>query len=385
MRGIKTTMVLVVLLSMLFLMSFCGSGSGDEIRIGAIFATSGPASALGMPEKNTVLMLQEAINAQGGINGKDVKIIFYDTKTDPEVAKSNVEKLLQQDEVVAIIGPTTSGVSMKLIEFANENEIALVSCAGSSKIVNPVTKWVFKTPQSDTHAVQKIIPHLQKSGITKVALCTATSGWGQSGKEQLEKLLPEAGLNIVASETFDESGTNISTQLLNIKQSGAEAIIGWAIDPGSALICRDAKKMGLTLPIYLSHGAVNDNFLELAKDSADGVFLPAGKLPVVDVLPAKDPQKKVIQEYVKAYAKEYNGEMTNTFGGHAYDAFYIVKRAIENANSTDRAKIRDAIENIEGFVGIGGVFNYSGNDHNGLDKDAFVLLSVKNGKWVFVE
>jgi branched-chain amino acid transport system substrate-binding protein len=362
----------------------------EKYKIGAIFASSGPASMLGLPEKNTVEMLEESINAAGGINGVPIDVVMYDTEADPTKTVTAANKLIENDKVDVIIGPTTSGTSLAILDVVKDAQIPLISCAAAVSIVQPVSEryWVFKTPQTDVMAVEKIYTKLQKDGLKKVAIITVSNGFGDSGRTQLQKFAPEYGLEIVADDRYGAKDTDMSAQLTKIKGTDAEAIICWGTNPGPAVIAKNRKQLGITIPLYNSHGVASPKFIELAGDAAEGTFLPAGKLIVADQLAEDDPQRKVLIEYKKEYESRYGAGTVNTFGGHAYDALKIAAMAIKKAaddGEVTRAAIRDQIEKIKGFVGTGGIFNFSPEDHNGLTKDGFVMVEIVNGKWTLAE
>jgi branched-chain amino acid transport system substrate-binding protein len=342
---------------------------------------------LGVPEKNTVEMLVEELNAAGGINGTPVKLFLYNTDADPTKANNAVKKLISDDQVDVIIGPTTSGVTLAIIPPVEKAEIPLISCAASARIIQPVKKWVFKTPQTDIMAVEKVYTKLQADGIKKVAIITVSNGFGDSGRVQLKSLAGAYGISVVADERYGAKDTNMTVQLTKIKGAGAEAIICWGTNPGPAVIAKNRKELGITIPLYNSHGVASMAFITGSDGAAEGTFLPAGKLLVIDQLAADDPQRKVLADYKASYEKKFGGNV-NTFGGHAYDAFKMAVMAIENAakaGDVTRATIRDEIEKITGFVGTGGIFNYSAEDHNGLTKEGFVLVEIKDGGWNLVK
>ena len=369
--------LLVVSFSLLTL--GCAAQSAETYKVGALFAVTGFNSPLGTPEKETAKMLEEQINAKGGINGKKLEVIVYDTESDETKAVTLAKKLIEQDKVLAIIGPSSTGESLALVDTVEKAQIPLISAAASARIVQPVKKWVFKTPQSDDLAVAELYDYLRAKGLTRVALLTSSGGFGTTGKAALDEAAPRAGIQIVASETFGDKDTDMTVQLTKIKGTDAQALIVWGTNPGPALISKAAKQLGMTIPVFNSHGIANQKFIELAGDAANGVIFPAGKLLVASDLPDSDPQKGVLLSYAKDFQAKY-GKPADTFGGHAYDALTLVVKALEKVGP-DKAKIRDEVENAKGFVGTGGVFNMSPQDHNGLGKGAFVMIKIVDGKW----
>jgi len=366
-----------------------GSGTevGEAYKIGAILAITGPASSLGIPERDTVLMLQEELDAAGGIVGPDglkhpVEIIVYDTESDETKAVLAAKKLIDEDGVALVIGPTQSGTTLALVDTMQKAEVPLISCAASIMIVEPAAErtWVFKTAPSDRLVVAALIDHLVAQGLTKVAWISLNNAFGDSGKVEFEAAAPAAGIEIVTSEKFEAADTDMTAQLTKIRGTDAQALVVWAIPPSASAVTKNAYDLGMDLPIFHSHGIANQAFIDLASpEAAEGVIFPSGKIIVADQLPDSDPQKAVLVKYANDYESKYEVAPV-TFGGHAWDA---VKLAVQIMGKVgiDRAKIRDELEKTQGFVGIGGVFDFSAEDHNGLDTRAITMVQIQDGVW----
>ena len=377
MRGRNGIIVAIVALALLV---GAGVQAAEPIKVGAILAVTGPASFLGGPESRTLKMLAEEVNAKGGINGHKVELIIMDSGANPEKAVSFAKQLIEEKKVLAILGPSTSGETMKIKGLAEEGKTILLSCAAAEVIVNPVAKWVFKTPQKDSDAIQEIFNQMKKMKISRIGVLAGNTGFGKAGKAQIEKLAPKNGITILASEVYDKKANDLTAEVAKLKAANIEALVNWSIVPAQSIVIKNARQIGFKGPIFQSHGFGNIKYVEAAGPAAEGVIFPAGRLLVADQLPDSNPQKAVLLKYKNDYEKKYKEE-ASTFGGHAYDAFMILAKAIEKADSTDKEKVRDAIETMRGFVGTGGIFNFSAADHNGLDIDAFELLTVKNGKF----
>lgn len=357
--------------------------AADTIKIGALFSVTGPASFLGAPERNTAQMVVDEVNAAGGIKGRKLELIAYDTAGDATKAVQLATKLIKNDKVVAIVGPSTSGESMAVIPVAEKEHIPLVSTAASIKITEPVKKWVFKTAQNDALAVAKIYEYLQKTKQTGIAILTVSDGFGASGREQLKAQADKYGIKIISDDTYGPKDTDMTPQLTKIRGSKVQAVICWGTNPGPAIIAKNAHQLGLKLPFFMSHGVSSKKFIELAGTAAEGLKLPSGRALVADLLPAADPQKKNLNAFLKDYQKHFKAE-ADTFGGHAWDAVMLVKTAIEKGGDSPAA-IRDQLEKIKNFHGISGTFNFSATDHAGLTKDAFVMIEIKNGDWIITK
>jgi len=373
----------IIALFIVCLTSSFALAAAPPIKIGGLFAVTGPASFLGEPERNTAQMVVEEINKAGGIKGRQLQLVVYDTQGDSTKAVQAATRLIKDDKVVAIIGPSTTGDSMAVIPVVEKAGIPLISCAAGIKITDPVRQWVFKTAQNDSLAVAKIYDHLKKRKISKIAILTVSDSFGASGREQLKGQAAKFGIEIVSDDTYGPKDTDMTSQLTKIRSTPAQAIICWGTNPGPAVIARNAKQLGQKLPLYMSHGVSSKKFIELAGDAAEGIMLPSGKVIVSDLLSNSDKQKKSLVGFVKDYQKHYNREGDH-FGGHAWDAVMLLKGAIERGGDSPAA-IRKQLENTRNFAGIGGVFNYSATDHAGLGKEAFVLVQVKNKDWVLVK
>lgn len=384
MRKFRLLMVVLLAVAMVFSFGACtkkAEKKAEPIKIGAILAETGPASFLGGPEARTLRMLVEETNAAGGILGRPVEMIIKDSQANPENAISFAKQLIEEDKVVAILGPSTSGETMKIKGIMEEASTPLVSCAAAEVIVNPVAKYVFKTPQKDSYAVQMIYGKMKEMGIKKLGILTGNTGFGGAGKKQLEAAAAEYGLEIAISEVYDKKSTDLTAEVTKVKAAGVEAVVNWSIVPAQAIVAKNMKQIGLDVPLFQSHGFGNIKYVEAAGVAAEGIIFPAGRLLIAGTLPEGHPQKAVVSKYKADYEGKYQEE-ASTFGGHAYDAFVILRAAITKAGSTDKAAVRDAIESLQGLVGTGGVFSFSAEDHNGLSIDAFEMMTVKDGKFV---
>jgi len=357
--------------------------AAETFKIGALFSVTGRTSFLGDPEKKSLEMVVDEINAQGGIDGRKVEAVVYDTEGDPTKAVLAVNKLVNNDQVLAIIGPSLTPTTLAAMPIAVKAQVPLISCAAGNKITQPVQPYVFKTAQSDILAVAAVYAHVQKSKLKKLGLLTVSDAFGESGKEQLLSQAAKFGLEIVANENFGGSDTDMTAQLAKIRKAGADAIVCWGVNPGPAVMVKNAKQLNLDIPIYQSHGVASPKFISLAGDAAEGVRLPTGKILVADLLPATDPQKQVLGAYATQYQQRYNAPVSG-FGGYAYDAMKMLAQALKGSGG-DRAKIRDNLEKLQKHVGVSGVFSFSPTEHNGLGPDAFVMVEIRGGNWKLLE
>ncbi len=352
----------------------------DTIKVGAVLSVTGPASFLGEPEKNTVLMMVDQVNAAGGLLGKKLEAVILDDETDVNKAVLGAQRLIRMDKVVAVLGPTTSGNTLAIMQSVATAEVPMISFSAAEKIVNPVNPWIFKNPQSDRHAVARILEHAKGRGYKKLAILTVSDGFGQAGREVLKELVPAGGFELVADEVYGPKDTDMTAQLTKIKSLSPDAVICWGTNPGPAVVAKNRVQLGMTTPLYMSHGVASKKFIELAGEAAEGLMLPAGKLIVAAQLPDSDPQKKVLMDYTKMYDEKFH-QPVSTFGGHGWDGVMLFAEAVKKAGSAEPKAVRDSLEKITDFVGVGGIFNFSPTDHNGLDASAFVMIEVAGGDW----
>ena len=357
--------------------------AADTIKIGSFLAVTGGASFLGDPELKTLQMYVEEVNANGGVDGKQVELVHYDTAGDSKKAVNFAKRLIKKDDVDVIVGGSTSGNTMAVVKEVEEAGVPFISLAGAVVIIEPVKKWVFKTPHTDRMAAAKIFEDMKKRGISKVALISGDGGFDKSGRAQTLALAPEYGIEIVSDESYGKKDTDMTAQLTKVRDTDAQAILNFGFGSGPAIVTKNVRQLGIELPLYQSHGVASKKYIELAGDAAEGVRLPAAALLVADKLPDSDPQKAVLMAYKTKYEAAHGA--VSTFGGHAYDGLFMALEAIDRADSTDKEKVRDEIEKTTGFIGTGGIFNMSPTDHLGLGLDAFKMLEIKNGDWTLVD
>ncbi len=374
-------LVLAVVLVLFASTGMVGLASAETIKVGAILAVTGPASFLGGPEARTLEMLADEVNKSGGINGKKIELIIKDSGANPEKAISFAKQLIEEEQVVAVIGPSTSGETMKVKKIFEQGSTPLLSCAAAEVIVDPVAQYVFKTPQKDSYAAQKIFETMKEMGISKIAVLAGNTGFGKAGKDQLLKIAPTMGIEVVATEVYDKKSTDLSAVIAKIKANkDVQAVVNWSIVPAQAMVAKNMRQAGWDVPLFQSHGFGNIKYVEAAGAAAEGIIFPAGRLLVADSLAADHPQKALLSKYINDYEGAFK-EKASTFGGHGYDAFIILMAAIEKAGP-DKAKIRDEIEKLQNLPGTGGIFNFSAEDHNGLGIDSFEMITVKDGAFV---
>ncbi len=360
--------------------------AADTIKLGAFFDLSGRAAFIGTPTKLVAEMVVDKINAEGGINGKRLELEFADTEADPAKGASITKKFIYKDKVAAIIGPTLTDVGMNVKKVVDKGETPIVMTVGGDPVImggrfGP-TKWVFKSPQRSSIAVERMFIYLQKKGLTRVALLAAADGFGKDGARWMDKLAPQYGIEIIARESFGTRDTDVTAQLTKVKNGNPQAILAWTIGPAGSIIAKNKAQLGIDIPLFQCHGLPDPKYIELAGPASEGDRMPSTKLMVADELPDSDPQKAVIQEFIKLYKERgYDRQFPiNTHSGYAWDAIMIVANAIKKVG-TDAQALREEIENTKNYIGISGTYNLTAEDHNGLGVDSMVMVRVENGRF----
>ena len=336
----------------------------------------------------------EKISKEGGINGRPLALVIGDTEGDPTRALMVAKRLVEQEKVVALIGPTRTGTGMAVKKYLEEKQIPTVMTVGGDPVIMDnymgknvgSYKWIFKSPQRSSVAVKKVYEYLRAKKVKKIALLTASDGFGRDGSAWLTQFAPEYGLEVVAQESFGVRDADMTTQLTKIKNTDTQAIICWTIGPAGSIVAKNVKQLAIKLPLIQCHGLPDPKYIELAGSASEGNVMPSTKLMAYKELPDSDPQKAVITEFVHLYNDVYDFDKQfpiNTHSGYAWDAIYIVANAMKKVG-TNNVMLRDAIEQTKNYVGISGIYNITPKDHNGLGTDSMVMVMIWKGQWNLV-
>jgi branched-chain amino acid transport system substrate-binding protein len=355
-----------------------GAAATGDIKIGAVLDITGAGASLGVPERQTLEMLADQVNAAGGVNGRKIKLLIEDNQSTEDGAAKAVNKLISTEQVDLILGASRTGPSLAMRPIAEQAKIPMISLAANAKIVDGST-WVFKTAQNDKVVLEKLADDMKARGYKKIAIARDASGFGEGIPEMLTDIGKGAGIEVTAVEKFAPDASDFTAQMVKIRDAKPDAVLIWGIPPAAAIAQKAYRQLGLTAPVYQSHGIGNQVFLDTAGDSANGLKAALGRMLVADQLADNDPQKPVVTKFIADYKAKYN-QNPSTFAGHAYDGFMIAVEALKKAG-TDKAKLRDTLEATSGWPGISGVFTMTKEDHSGLTKDALVMVEIKDKTW----
>ena len=355
-----------------------GASASGDIKIGVVLDITGAGASLGVPERQTIEMLNDQVNAAGGVNGRKIKLFIEDNSSTEDGAAKATQKLLNTEKVDLLIGASRTGPSLAMRPIAEAAQKPMISLAANAKIVEG-SKWVFKTAQNDRVVLERMVDDMKAKGLTKIAVARDASGFGEGIPEMLAEIGKGAGITVTKVEKFAPDATDFTPQMISLRDAQPQAVVIWGIPPAAGLAQKAYKQLNLNVPVYQSHGIGNQAFLDTAGDTANGLLAPLGRMLVADQLKADDPQKPVVTKFIADFKAKYNAS-PSTFAGHAYDGYMIAIESLKKAG-TDPNKLRDAIEATSKWPGVSGVFTMTPTDHSGLTKEALVMVTVENKAW----
>ncbi len=355
-----------------------------DITIGLMVSATGPTSAIGIPQKNTGELLPAAIG------GEKVRYVSLEDGGDTTRAVQNAKKLVQEDHIDALIGPSTTPNAFAILDIVAENKVPMMATVGTSAVVEPLDakkRWVFKTTQNDELIAAALIGQMTKAGVKSVGLIGFNDPYGENWFKVFGALADKAGIRITGTERYARTDQSVTGQTLKLMAGKPDAILVAAVGGPAVLPQATLRDQGYKGTIYQTHAVATDDFIKLGKAKVEGTVLAAGPMLVIDEIPASNPTKKVAQDYIAAYQKRF-GAVPATFGANTWDAALLLERAIPVAlkvakpgTEAFRVALRDALEQQKDVVGTQGVFNISPTNHNGMDERARVLVTVKDGRF----
>ena len=355
-----------------------------QVKIGLMVSATGPTTAIGTPQKNTGDLLPRKI---GDVT---VEYIQYDDGGDTTRAVQNAKKLIQEHNIDALIGPSTTPNALAILDLIAEAKVPLMATVGTSSVVEPLDakkRWVFKTTQNDDLIAAALVKHMVKNGVKNVGFIGFKDPYGENWHKVFSSLAEKAGVRLIATEYYQRTDPSVTGQALKLVAAKPDAILVAGVGGPGVLPQTTLRDQGYKGTIYQTHGVATDDFIRLGKDKVEGTVLAAGPMLVIDEIPDSNPIKKVAQNYIAQYEKQF-GQKPATFGANTWDSGLILQRAIPVAlrygkpgTEAFRHALRDAVEKEREIVGCQGVFNMSPTNHNGMDERARVLVVVKDGKF----
>ena len=370
-------------------LAFAAGAAHAQLKVGITVSATGPAASLGIPERNTVELMPKEVG------GQKVTYIVLDDASDTTSAVKNIRKLVSEDKVDVVLGSTTSPNSLGMIDVAAESQTPMIAWAASSRIVEPVDdkrRWVFKTPQNDSHMSTAIVSHMTSNNVKNVAFIGFADAYGEGWYEQFKSVAEARGIKIVANERFTRTDTSVTGQVLKMMAAKPDAMFIAGSGTPAALPQKTLKERGWSGKVYQTHGVANNDFLRVCGADCEGTLLPAGPVLVAEQLPDNNPVKASAMTYIKAYEAAHGKGSVSTFGAHAWDSGVMLQAAVPEAlkkaqpgTAEFRAALRDALENMKEVPAAHGVFTMGPNDHLGLDQRARVMVQIQKGAWKLVQ
>jgi len=347
-----------------------------------MFETSGNIASLGNQGYEGAQIVRDQINKSGGINGRPIELVQINTESDETKSVTAVKRLLERENVVALIGPHNSGSNFAIIDTVQRAQMPMISNGTSAQIGSPAAdkKWIFMSQVTDAVVVGAVIDYMKKHGIKKIGLLNADSAFAQSGREQWELLAPKLGLQLVIHETFGNSDQDMTPQLTKIRAADVDAVIIWAAGPGQAIAVKNYRQLGIDKPLYTSHGCVDPNLLRLAGDAINGIVCASSKIAIAQDLPDNDPQRAGLLQFIADFHAKH-GRNPSMFAGNGADSLKMLADSIRNGG-TSAEKIRDNLEGLKNFVGLNYMFSYSPQNHFGVESTSLAMMTVKDQKFV---
>ncbi|MBP7670222.1 MAG: ABC transporter substrate-binding protein [Ferrovibrio sp.] len=362
------------------------AAQAQPITIGAVYPMTGSASFLGIPEDRALRMIVEEWNKAGGLGGREVKVIVYDTEGNSSKTVQQLRRLVESDKVDVVFGPSSSGESLAAIPIANELATPMIAHGGTEAIVTPPLKYVFNSVPVDRVAISHVLNYAKTKGMKKIAMMSAADGYGQSGARILKEIAGNFGLDVVAMEEFNRQDLDITAQVLRVQHKSPDAVMVWSALPGPSVILKNAHAIGFKAPIIVGYGGASNQLVANLGPAAEGVYISSFRLLVPDSLPDSDPSKPVVDRLYKNYKAKY-GEAPENFAQHSFDAALILEQAVKQiSGKVTRDNLRDAIEKVQ-VTGANGQFRFTPENHGGLSVESkpLIMLRHEQGKWKVAE
>ncbi|WP_027856520.1 ABC transporter substrate-binding protein [Marinobacterium jannaschii] len=355
------------------------------IKIGTFLSESGAYAWHGLPAIESIRLYVQRINQQGGIHGRPIELIHFNTRSSVRLARESVRRLINDHNVDILLGGSNSGAAVSVIPLAEKARIPYIALAGSSAIVDPVKRWVFKTPHTDQMVVDKIFSDMKQRGIRRIGLISSSADFGRSGRKQAITMAAGFGIEIAVDEHYAPRVLSVSEQVGKIARTpDLQALLVFSSGAGAAMVTREVRQAGIELPLYESQGVASDIFLKLAGDAAEGIRFPAPALLLSGKMRFPVAQQRVIDDYTKHFEAAYD-KPVSVFGGHAYDGLMLALNAIRRAGTTESEAVRQALESTRGFISTSGPVNMSSLDHLGIGLSMFPMIEIRNGRFSALE
>ena len=363
------------------------SSAWADIHIGVVLSLTGPGASLGIPEEKVIQLWPSEIA------GQKIKLTVLNDNSDTSSAAKNTMRLIAEDKVDLILGSSLTPTSLAVVEAAGAEKVPVISLAGGGAIVLPqegARRWAFKLSPTEAISVGRVFDHMAKDKLKTVATIGLANSYGEGFLKTVENLAPGKGIKVLASEKYNQNDQSVTAQVLRVISANPDAVYILSAGTPGALPQIELVQRGYKGRIYQTQGVANPDFLRVGGKALDGSFITTAPVLVGDQLPDSSPIKKVAMEFLKKSDASFGAQNRSLFGATAWDALLIIDQAAKTALASSkpgtpefRSALRDAIENLKGFVGSEGVYTMSSHDHNGVDERSQVMIKIENGKWIY--
>lgn len=354
------------------------------VRIGAFISVTGQGAFLGEASKKALELYIADLNRAGGVARRPVELVLYDSKSSARDAAALARRLIDQDRVDLIIGGNTTGETMAVVPLIEESKTPFIALAGASIVVDPVKRWVFKTPHTDQMSIEKVYGRVKGDGGSKIALLSGAGGYDQSCRKNAKEMAARFGVQLVSDEQHGAGDADVTTQLTNIRSASPDAVLYCGFGAPSSIVAKNHKQLGLAQRLYMTVGVASRAYIDGADGAAEGSRVTGSALLAFEDLSTSDPIHGVTKRFVEAYRAAYKEE-PSTFAGYAYDAALLAAEAIRKAGTTDKEKVRDSLESLKEIPGLNGLYTFSASNHLGFSAQSLRIVEVKGGKYRLVD
>ena len=355
-----------------------------QMKVGVIASSTGPTAVVGIPQKNTVPLLPKKIA------GLDVEYFVYDDASDSTQTVALVKKLISEQNVDAIIGPSGSPNAMASLQFIAQARTPLPAPVGTTAAVLPMDdqkRWVFKPTQNDSLIAEALLGHMVRKGVKTIGFIGLADSYGETWYRTFAPMAEKAGIRITVNERYARTDQSVTAQATKIAAANPDAVLVGAAGGPTVLPAIALADRGYKGQVYQTHGAATPDFIRLGGKAVEGTVMAASLMLVLGEIPNTNPSKKIALDYIAGYEK-LHGTRPATFGANVFDAGLLLAHAVPEAAQKAkpgtpefRVALRDALEGTRDLVGTQGVYTMTPQDHAGFDRRGRELMQLKDGAW----
>ncbi len=374
----------------LFAALVISSGSAlADINVGVILSLTGSGASLGLPENDAVKLWPTEIA------GQKLNVVVMNDSTDASNAARSASKLISEDKVDIIVGSSLTPPSLAILEIAAQNSTPMITLAGGSAIVEPVTgsrTWAFKLSPPERYAVGRFLSHMQTTKKRTVGVIAIATAYGEGFIKELERSAGKYGVKVLNIERYNPTDQTVTGQITKIAAARPDAVYIISAGTAGALPQIELNRRGYRGVVYQTQGVANNDFLRVGGKDVEGTYVTVAPVLVAEQLPEEDPIRKPAMEFIKLFEGKYGPGSRSLFAASAWDAYLLLREAAGKALKTAqpgtpafRQALRDELEQTKNLHAAEAIYSFNEKDHNGVDERSQVLVRIENGKWKLVK